>query len=141
MFLLESFSLYHLKIFIININTMACIKVILNFQNELRLHHWGTQSYPAHQALGMAYESIDDLLDTFTETYIGVYGRNEIYAIKEMRFNGPDNISPEKVLDSFEEYLINGITKEIDDKETALLNIRDEILGTVQKTKYLLTLK
>lgn len=120
---------------------MACIKVILNFQNELRLHHWGTESYSKHKALGKAYDSINDLLDTFTETYIGVYGRDEIYAIKELQFNGPNSISPEKVLNSFEEYLINGITKEIDDNQTALLNIRDEILATVQTTKYLLTLK
>lgn len=125
----------------INSNTMSCIKVILNFQNELRLHHWGTQSYPAHQALGMAYETIDDLLDTFTESYIGVYGRDEIYQIKEMQFNGPNEIDASKILDSFEDYLVHGITKEIDSEQTALLNIRDEILGTVQKTKYLLTLK
>lgn len=125
----------------INSYTMSCIKVILNFQNELRLHHWGTQSYAAHQALGMAYETIDDLLDSFTESYIGVYGRSEIYSIKEMNFNGPNEISPEKVLDSFEEYLVNNVSKEIDADQTALLNIRDEILGVVQKTKYLLTLK
>jgi hypothetical protein len=120
---------------------MACIKIILNFQNELRLHHWGTQSYPAHQALGMAYESIDDLLDTFTEAYIGVYGRNDIYQIKEMRFNGPNELDAMKILDSFEEYLITELPKEISTEQTALLNIRDEILGVVQKTKYLLTLK
>jgi hypothetical protein len=120
---------------------MSCIKVILNFQNELRLHHWGTQSFAAHQALGMAYETIDDLLDTFTESYIGVYGRNEIYTIKNLEFNGPDELPPEKVLDSFEEFLMNDLPKEIDESQTALLNIRDEILGVVQKTKYLLTLK
>ena len=120
---------------------MACIQTILNFQNELRLHHWGTQSYSAHQALGAAYEAIDDLLDTFTESYIGVYGRSEIYEIKELNFNGPDEISPEKVLESFEDYLMNNINKEIDSNQTSLLNIRDEMLGTVQKTKYLLTLK
>jgi hypothetical protein len=120
---------------------MSCIKIILNFQNELRLHHWGTQSYPAHQALGKAYEAIDDLLDTFTETYIGVYGRGEIYNIKQLEFNGPEDIDPKTILDSFEDYLINGLPKEIDEHQTALLNIRDEILATVQKTKYLLTLK
>jgi len=36
---------------------------------------------------------------------------------------------------------MNDINKEINSDQTALLNIRDEILGTVQKTKYLLTLK
>ena len=27
----------------------------MNFQNELRLHHWGTKSYSAHKALGKLY--------------------------------------------------------------------------------------
>jgi hypothetical protein len=119
---------------------MSCIKIILNFQNEIRLHHWGTQSYAAHKALGNAYEGLDALLDTFTETYIGVYGREEIYSIKELKFNGPGEIDCRKVLDSFEDYLVHSITKEISKDQTALLNIRDEILGLVQKTKYLLTL-
>ena len=119
---------------------MSCIKIILNFQNEIRLHHWGTQSYAAHKALGNAYEALDALMDTFTETYIGVYGRDEIYSIKEMKFNGPSEIDCRKVLDSFEDYLKNSIIKEIPKEQTALLNIRDEILGLVQKTKYLLTL-
>jgi len=125
----------------INSYIMSCIKVILNFQNELRLHHWGTQSYSTHKALGKAYEAIDGLLDTFTETYMGVYGRDEIYQIKEMKFNGPNEINVNSILDSFEDFLMNDINKEIDSDQTALLNIRDEILGTVQKTKYLLTLK
>lgn len=119
---------------------MSCIKVLLNFQNELRLHHWGTQSYSAHKALGKAYESLDGILDTFAESYIGVYGRDEVYSIKEMKFNGPKEISPQKILNSLEDYLMNGITKEIDKDQTSLLNIRDEMLGVVQQTKYLLTL-
>jgi hypothetical protein len=119
---------------------MSCIKKILNFQVELRLHHWGTQSYSAHQALGMAYETIDDLLDSFTETYIGVYGRDDLRTINSLELNGSFKININTVLDSFEDYLIKELPKEIKPDQTALLNIRDEILATVQKTKYLLTL-
>lgn len=119
---------------------MACIQKILNFQNELRLHHWGTQSYAAHQALGGAYEGLDDLLDTFAETYMGVFGKQEVSQINSLQFNGPGKTTPQKVLDSLEEYLMNEVTKEVGNDQTALLNIRDEMLGLVQKTKYLLTL-
>jgi hypothetical protein len=119
---------------------MACIKVILNFQIELRLHHWGTQSYSAHRALGKAYETLDGLLDTFTETYIGVYGRDTLKEITSLDFNGPFKKKPDAILDSFEDYLINEIPNQIDSQQTALLNIRDEMLGLVQQTKYLLTL-
>ncbi len=44
----------------------------MTFQNELRLHHWGTKSYSAHKALGKLYEGLDVLIDSFTETYLGV---------------------------------------------------------------------
>ena len=119
---------------------MPCIKIILNFQNELRLHHWGTKSYSTHKILGKAYTGIDNLLDTFAETYMGALGKEELKQINTLELNGPFRTSAVQVLDSFEEYLTKEITKELDPSQTALLNIRDEMLALVQQTKYLLTL-
>jgi DNA-binding ferritin-like protein len=119
---------------------MSCIKTILNFQNELRLHHWGTKSYAAHKALGKAYVGIDGLLDTFAETYMGVLGKQELKDFPELKLNGPFKVGVNSVLDSFEDYLKNELPKEIKPDQTALLNIRDEMLGLIQQTKYLLTL-
>jgi DNA-binding ferritin-like protein len=119
---------------------MSCIKVILNFQNEIKLHHWGTQSYAAHMALGALYEGLDPLLDEFTETYMGTKGRQDIKEINTLTLNGPFKISIDSVLSSFEDYLKNELPNEVKEDQTALLNIRDEMLGLVQKTKYLLTL-
>jgi hypothetical protein len=119
---------------------MSCIKVLVNFQVELRLHHWGTQSYSAHKALGKAYESLDGLIDTFTESYIGIYGRDEIKKFTSLEFSGPFKKRPEAVLDSMEDYLMEEIPKSIPAEQTSLLNIRDEMLAVVQQTKYLLTL-
>ena len=119
---------------------MSCIKTILNFQNELRLHHWGTKSYAAHKALGKAYEGIDGLLDTFAETYMGTFGKDELKEINELNLNGPHKTTAMQVLSSFEDYLTQEVSKELGADQTALLNIRDEMLGLVQRTKYLLTL-
>ena len=119
---------------------MSCIQKILNFNNEIRLHHWGTQSYAAHKALGKAYEGIDELLDTFAETYMGVKGKQELKDFAELKLNGPFKIGINSVLDSFEDYLKNELPKEVKPDQTALLNIRDEMLGLIQQTKYLLTL-
>jgi len=112
----------------------------MNFQNEIRLHHWGTKSYSAHKALGKLYEGLDGLIDTFVETYIGVSGREEIKQITELQLNGPFRTSIDQVINSLEEFLIKEIPEELDEDQTALLNIRDEMLGLVQQTKYLLTL-
>tara|TARA_R110000868_G_scaffold74242_1_gene214656 strand:+ start:4566 stop:4928 length:363 start_codon:yes stop_codon:yes gene_type:complete len=119
---------------------MSCIKTILNFQNELRLHHWGTKSYAAHKALGKAYEGIDGLLDTFAETYMGTLGKDELKEINELTLNGPHKTTAMQVLSSFEDYLTEELPKELGGDQTALLNIRDEMLGLIQQTKYLLTL-
>jgi DNA-binding ferritin-like protein len=119
---------------------MNCIQKILNFQNEVRLHHWGTQSYAAHQALGALYEGLDPLLDSFAETYMGVKGRAELKDIDNFQLNGSFKININTVIESFEDYLQKEIEKEIGSDQTALLNIRDEMLALVQKTKYLLTL-
>ena len=119
---------------------MTCIQKLMTFQNELRLHHWGTKSYSAHKALGKLYGGLDPLIDSFTEAYLGVEGREEIKQITELPLNGPFRTSAEQVVNSLEDYLMNEIEKEVGDKQTALLNIRDEMLGLTQQTKYLLTL-
>ncbi len=119
---------------------MNCIQTLLNFQNEIRLHHWGTSSYSAHIALGTLYEGLDPLLDAFTEAYVGINGREEVFQISSLTFNGPKKTTADFVLKSFEEYLSEEIQKEKTIDHTSLLNIRDEMLALVQKTRYLLTL-
>jgi hypothetical protein len=117
---------------------MSCIKVLVNFQNEIRLHHWGTPSYAEHKALGNLYEGLDPLIDTFAETYFGVSGKDDIQEVTDIRLNGPSRISINSVLNSFEDYLNQELPKEAN--HSSLLNIRDEMLALVQQTKYLLTL-
>ncbi len=71
---------------------------------------------------------------------MGALGKEELKQISELQLNGPYRTSANQVLNSFEDYLMNELPKEIDDSQTELLNIRDEMLGVVQQTKYLLTL-
>jgi hypothetical protein len=71
---------------------------------------------------------------------MGTLGKEELKQISELQLNGPYRTTANQVLNSFEDYLMNELPKEIDDSQTELLNIRDEMLGVVQQTKYLLTL-
>jgi hypothetical protein len=116
---------------------MSCIEKILEAQLSIRMQHWLTTSYAQHKALGKAYEGLDGLIDTFVETFIGVKGREPLSKIKTIVID--DDI--EDVLDDLEDTLRNEVPTDFSPKETALLNIRDEMLGLVQHTKYLLTLK
>ena len=94
-----------------------------------------TKSHAEHKAIGKAYEGLDDLLDTFVETLIGAKSREVLSGISSLSVGG----DVQKILADLENVLRNDVPKDVGEKETALLNIRDEILALVQQTKYLLT--
>ena len=114
-----------------------CVEDLLEAQLSLRMQHWLTKSFAQHKALGKAYDGLDDLIDTFVETLIGAKGRGVLSGITSVSVGG----DPIKILNDLESTLRNDIPKDVGENETALLNIRDEMLGLVQHTKYLLTLE
>ena len=115
---------------------------MMNFQQQVKILHWQTTSYARHNAYGFIYDSLDDLIDTFTETCMGKYGRIELTDdISELKLKNMKDISINSYINEFCEFLTD-LTNEFDaEKDTDILNIRDEILGAVNKLKYLLTLK
>ena len=120
---------------------MKYIKNLLTILNQLKIYHWQTKSYAQHQALGGAYDELSGLIDQFIEVYMGKYGRIEakggsttvdLFNMDQLPVNG--------FVDNAVDYLVS---IEIPDKEadTDLMNIRDEMLGEINKLKYLLTLE
>lgn len=120
---------------------MKIIVPLVQFQQQLRIFHWQTESYAQHKALGKAYEALDDLIDSFVETFMGKYGRLKStegnYTITLTNLEGNDIV---KTIDGFIAYLETYET-ELDEKDTDLFNIRDEMRGESNTLKYLLTLK
>ena len=113
----------------------GCIEKLMSAQQSLRMQHWLTKSHAQHKALGKAYEGLDELIDTFVEVMIGAKGREVLSGISSLSVGG----DAQKILNELEGVLRNDIPKDAGEKETALLNIRDEMLALVQKTRYLLT--
>jgi hypothetical protein len=95
--------------------------------------------YKRQKAYGKAYDELSDLIDTFTEVYMGKYGRasNNIIFNIELTTN---TSSSTEFIDSAIIFLTK-INEIASDEDTDLLNIRDEMLGSLNKLKYLLTLK
>ena len=117
---------------------MNVIGPLIQFQQQLRIFHWQTESYAQHKAFGRIYESLDGLVDSFVETYMGKFGRAKptlTYHIELKSLNG--NVVND-VLDGFVGYLDDMNNENL---STDLLNIRDSILGEVHTLKYLLSLK
>lgn len=121
---------------------MNIITVLLQFQNQIKINHWQTYGFSDHNAYGGLYDSLSESIDEFVEIFMGKYGR--IFAKDSFSFTLQNLKSGNQVneLDMFINYLSFELPKFLDaTKDTDLLNIRDEILGSVNKTKYLLTLK
>lgn len=113
---------------------------LLAMQNQFRMFHWQTESYAQHKAFGEAYEGLDELVDEFVEVFQGKNGIVVPSGGVKMKLENLDS-KPVDMIDVFVDYLTNDLPKELKKEDTDLLNIRDEMLGLLNKTKYLLLLK
>jgi hypothetical protein len=114
---------------------------LVQIQNQFRFLHWQTFGDAKHRAYGELYDSIGDHIDTFTEAMMGKYGRPDFESEFVIAFQDIQSINIQNFIDGIVEFLVS-MTESLDTKyDTDLLNIRDEILGSINKLKYLLTLK
>ena len=112
-------------------------------QHQIRMYHWQTGVYARHQATNQLLEKLDGLIDTFMETYQGKYGKINLEQKKLSIEIG--HLSDEGAV-QFIRQSIGFLKNVIDDgllseDDTDLLNIRDEIMGEMNKTLYLFTFK
>ena len=122
-------------------NYMKYIKNLLTIINQLKVYHWQTTSYAQHKALGKAYDALNELIDQFIEVYMGKYGRIEAKGgSTTIDLFNMDQLPVDGFINNAVDYLV---TLEIPDKnaDTDLMNIRDEMLGQLNRLKYLLTLE
>ena len=121
---------------------MNIVTKLLTYQNQAKILHWQTTSFSQHEALGKLYDSFNEKIDSFLEVFMGKYGRVVAQDSFKLTLENYSNLQPQLFMNDIENYLINELPAMLDSKEdTDLLNIRDEMLASVNKTKYLLTLK
>lgn len=113
---------------------------MLQMQNQYKIFHWQTASYSQHNSFGGVYDSLTEKIDEFIETYMGKYGRvisAGTFNLSLANYASSDFVA---ITDGYISFLI-GLSSQLDSaKDSDLLNIRDEILGSLNKLKYLLTL-
>ena len=114
----------------------SLVSKLIYLQIQFKVFHWQTYSFSNHNAFGVLYGSLSDKIDQFVETFQGIYGRidfqGEIFALDNLNSMNFQEILDDQTsaLKTYESYF----------SDTDLLNIRDEILGSLHQTKYLLTL-
>jgi len=116
------------------------VTTLLNVQNQYRIYHWQTKSFSHHKAFGKIYELLDESIDELLETYFGKYGRAYATANFNLTLNNLKDGSGVTLANQTIDYLMNDFPKSIKQTDTDLLNLRDGIVGNLNRLKYLLTL-
>ena len=113
---------------------------LMQMQNQYKILHWQTMSFSQHKSFDEIVSSLIENIDEFIETYMGKYGRviaSTTFNITLANYKDTDFMA---LTNNYIAFLI-GLNDMLDEtQDSDLLNIRDEILGSLNQLKYLLTL-
>lgn len=123
-------------------NLSSNVNFLLQTQTQIKILHWQTKGYARHQAFGETYSNLDALIDDFVEIYMGKYGRFSLSENeKKISIDNLTELDLPAFMKTVKSELI-GMSNDLSkDKDTDLLNLRDEMLGLFNKLSYLLTLE
>lgn len=121
----------------------ANIHFFFQLRDQIHLYHWQTKSFSRHKATDDVIAALLTSIDQFVETYMGKYGRPRLTP-KTATFH-LSNLSESgiiKYVRSAIKYvsgdLVTGLRPGVD---MDLFNLRDEMLGELNKLLYLFTLR
>lgn len=113
---------------------------LMQMQHQYKILHWQTTSFSQHKAFDEIVSSLSEHIDEFIETYMGKYGR--VIAANKFNFSLSNYKDTDYIAltNNYISFLISLNDKLDKNLDSDLLNIRDEILGSLNQLKYLLSL-
>ncbi|NBO99421.1 MAG: hypothetical protein EBU90_04740 [Proteobacteria bacterium] len=122
---------------------MGCeniVQVFFHMTTTIKLYHWQTQVYSRHVATDGLLTQLHQLIDQFVETYIGRYRRPDFGGKLDLEIEELTESSAQETLKYYIRFLKTKVPMYLKEDDTDLLNIRDEIVGVLNRTLYLFTL-
>jgi hypothetical protein len=115
------------------VNPNQCIAHMVSYVGGLRFAHWQANTVTnEHKALGDLYDALSDLIDTFTEVFIGKYGMVKFIKGVELV-----NVSVKPCAKGLT--IVESLQKNFDaGDDDDLLNIIADMSTALNKAKYLL---
>ena len=117
----------------------SIINLLLQFRTDIKMFHWQTNSFAYHKISDELLSSIDDLSDQLVEALSGVLNtRPKVNSSILVR-----NIELDLFLNELDRVsdVLRNATSISSLKFSEIANIRDEILGAIDKAKYLMSFK
>jgi len=116
------------------------IEIFLGILNSVKIYHWKTYSFSQHKSTDELYEKLNEHMDTFVEILLGKDENRFTIINEKIQLYNFENVKTfKKRIYNYRDFLIY-LTEVLDaEKDTDLLNVRDELLGDVNQFLYLLT--
>jgi hypothetical protein len=112
----------------------------LSLRDQIHVFHWQTEVGDMHSALGDFYGDFIDQLDGLMEVVMGKYGR---FSVKGIGTPAPlvdlKDVNVEEFVNKFIS-IFEGYKKDTFKNDPEILNIIDEVVASIHKLKYLLTM-
>jgi DNA-binding ferritin-like protein len=125
-----------------NNNLSSNVNFFLGLQNQFKILHWQTKGYARHKAFGEIYETLDGLIDEYVEICMGKHGRFSLdNSTNTIQMTNLADLNIVEFLQTAKNRLIGFGSELSQERDTDLLNLRDEMLGSLNKLAYLLTLE
>ena len=122
-------------------NLSSNVNFLLGLQNQMKICHWQTKGIARHEAFGNFYNDLTPLIDDFVEQSMGKYGRFILEdETKTIQLSNLSEIDIKGLVNTTRQALVQ-LTEQLDSSDTDLLNLRDEILGKLNKYSYLFTME
>ena len=118
------------------------IHFFLHLRNQIKLYHWQTRVYARHIATDKMLEELDKIIDSYVEIYIGKYGRSKISSAQgTLHLLNMSEAGATRFINASIKYAQGQLVKHLNkERDTDLINLKDEFVGALNQLLYLFTL-
>jgi DNA-binding ferritin-like protein len=116
-------------------STNGIVATLTEMGVVVKLHHWRTHDYSVHKATDNLHEALSEQVDSFVEKLLGSkHTRSNLTSLRMRSYNTLPALKQR--VEHYKRYL-KGMPASLG---TDLLNIRDELLGSLNQFSYMLSL-
>jgi hypothetical protein len=113
---------------------------LLTIQNQIKVYHWQTRSYARHIASDNLFLDITKKIDKFIEVMQGSWNIRINVSHQTIPLFNLNDQEADTILSIFRNWLLDDLPLLLENNNPELLNIRDEILASVNRAMYLFSL-
>lgn len=115
------------------------IQPMMEFKEQIKLYHWKTSSYSRHKATDKYLSIFSEQLDKFVEVLLGSRNDKNIPTFS-LKFKNINDKNAKNYVETYRNWIRDSLPEMLHENETDLLNIKDEILGDLNRLIYLFNL-